>query len=287
MQAHVSSVLKGVMKDGSKAALSDLLGSRAAAQQLSAKMEHGSWHARLGIVLIDDARLRAYSPRAAVEWALRYETGNGMACTRGGTWFSQQEGSDVIEAEAYVSRTQLLTSAASAGYEGPWTRAPAERQVRATASETRQLLRAKAEGWTTSDFPATAEKLRATVLAEDAVSSSPFRIESGADAILESLEKYHTKYEPADILIQDVVVGAGSDVGLFAARRAVACEKKGADNFDSDRELVFGEIVKDDEALKLRYARSIFAPEGSPRRPEQFEPNREYPAATTFTNWAG
>lgn len=165
MQAHVTKVLNGVMKEGSKAALSDLLGSRAAAQALSAKMEHGSWHARLGIVLVDDARLRAYSPRAAVEWArrprgrascrggrtgraprrryvrsgvvdltsrfvdaashdsstpplpqaLRYETGNGLACTRGGTWFSQPDGSGEVEAEAYVSRTAIMGTTRRAG----------------------------------------------------------------------------------------------------------------------------------------------------------------------------
>lgn len=283
MQAHVTKVLNGVMKEGSKAALSDLLGSRAAAQALSAKMEHGSWHARLGIVLVDDARLRAYSPRAAVEWALRYETGNGLACTRGGTWFSQPDGSGEVEAEAYVSRTAIMGNATPAGADGPWTRAPEDRQVRATASETRALLRAKAEGWTTTDFAATADALRASVLASDAVASSPFKTDSGPDAILASLEKYHAKYDPAEILIQDVVVGAGSDIGLFAARRAVACEKKGSDNFDSDRELVFGEIVKEGEALKLRYARSIFDPEISPRRPTELP--AEYPAATNFSNY--
>ena len=66
MQAHLASVLKGVVKDKSKGALSRLLGERAAASRLLERIEDGAtWHARIGIVLVDDARLRSYTPRAA------------------------------------------------------------------------------------------------------------------------------------------------------------------------------------------------------------------------------
>ena len=79
MQAHLASVLKGVVKDKSKGALSRLLGERAAASRLLERIHDGAtWHARIGIVLVDDARLRSYTPRAAVEWALRYETDLGL-----------------------------------------------------------------------------------------------------------------------------------------------------------------------------------------------------------------
>ena len=159
MQAHLASVLKGVVKDKSKGALSRLLGERAAASRLLERIEDGAtWHARIGIVLVDDARLRSYTPRAAVEWALRYETDLGLECTRGGTWFSQQPGSKLVDAEAYVSRTALLDRDAAPG-EGPWTRAADDRKVMATAGETRHLLRAKAEGWTTADFKGTKDCL--------------------------------------------------------------------------------------------------------------------------------
>ena len=58
MQAHLASVLKGVVKDKSKGALSRLLGERAAASRLLERIEDGAtWHARIGIVLVDDARL--------------------------------------------------------------------------------------------------------------------------------------------------------------------------------------------------------------------------------------
>ena len=155
MQAHLASVLKGVVKDKSKGALSRLLGERAAASRLLERIHDGAtWHARIGIVLVDDARLRSYTPRAAVEWALRYETDLGLECTRGGTWFSQQPGSKLVDAEAYVSRTALLDRDAAPG-EGPWSRAPDDHKVMATAGETRHLLRAKAEGWTTADFKGT------------------------------------------------------------------------------------------------------------------------------------
>ena len=235
MQAHLASVLKGVVKDKSKGALSRLLGERAAASRLLERIHDGAtWHARIGIVLVDDARLRSYTPRAAVEWALRYETDLGLECTRGGTWFSQQPGSKLVDAEAYVSRTALLDRDAAPG-EGPWSRAPDDHKVMATAGETRHLLRAKAEGWTTADFKTTKETLKRDVLSSDSVASSPFGVDVGPDAILASLGAYHATYEPADVMIQDVVVGSGDDRGLFAARRTLACATKGEENLDSDR----------------------------------------------------
>ena len=49
MQAHLASVLKGVVKDKSKGVLSRLLGERAAASRLLERIEEGAtWHARLG-----------------------------------------------------------------------------------------------------------------------------------------------------------------------------------------------------------------------------------------------
>ena len=211
MQAHLASVLKGVVKDKSKGALSRLLGERAAASRLLERIHDGAtWHARIGIVLVDDARLRSYTPRAAVEWALRYETDLGLECTRGGTWFSQQPGSKLVDAEAYVSRTALLDRDAAPG-EGPWSRAADDRKVMATAGETRHLLRAKAEGWTTADFKGTKQMLKNDVLSSDSVASSPFGVDVGPDAILASLGAYHATYEPADVMIQDVVVGSGDD----------------------------------------------------------------------------
>ena len=285
MQAHLASVLKGVVKDKSKGALSRLLGERAAASRLLERIHDGAtWHARIGIVLVDDARLRSYTPRAAVEWALRYETDLGLECTRGGTWFSQQPGSKLVDAEAYVSRTALLDRDAAPG-EGPWTRAPDDRKVMATAGETRHLLRAKAEGWTTADFKGTKEALKRDVLSSDSVASSPFGVDVGPDAILASLGAYHATYEPADVMIQDVVVGSGDDRGLFAARRTLACATKGEENLDSDRELIFGEIAADtDGAARLRYVRSIFDPEASVRRPATLPTS--YPQASHFSNFA-
>ena len=285
MQAHLASVLKGVVKDKSKGALSRLLGERAAASRLLERIHDGAtWHARIGIVLVDDARLRSYTPRAAVEWALRYETDLGLECTRGGTWFSQQPGSKLVDAEAYVSRTALLDRDAAPG-EGPWSRAPDDRKVMATAGETRHLLRAKAEGWTTADFKGTKEALKRDVLSSDSVASSPFGVDIGPDAILASLGAYHATYEPADVMIQDVVVGSGDDRGLFAARRTLACATKGEENLDSDRELIFGEIAADtDGAARLRYVRSIFDPEASVRRPATLPTS--YPQASHFSNFA-
>ena len=285
MQAHLASVLKGVVKDKSKGALSRLLGERAAASRLLERIHDGAtWHARIGIVLVDDARLRSYTPRAAVEWALRYETDLGLECTRGGTWFSQQPGSKLVDAEAYVSRTALLDRDAAPG-EGPWSRAPDDRKVMATAGETRHLLRAKAEGWTTADFKGTKEVLKRDVLSSDSVASSPFGVDIGPDAILASLGAYHATYEPADVMIQDVVVGSGDDRGLFAARRTLACASKGEENLDSDRELIFGEIAADtDGAARLRYVRSIFDPEASVRRPATLPTS--YPQASHFSNFA-
>ena len=285
MQAHLASVLKGVVKDKSKGALSRLLGERAAASRLLERIHDGAtWHARIGIVLVDDARLRSYTPRAAVEWALRYETDLGLECTRGGTWFSQQPGSKLVDAEAYVSRTALLDRDAAPG-EGPWSRAPDDRKVMATAGETRHLLRAKAEGWTTADFKTTKEALKRDVLSSDSVASSPFGVDVGPDAILASLGAYHATYEPADVMIQDVVVGSGDDRGLFAARRTLACATKGEENLDSDRELIFGEIAADvDGAARLRYVRSIFDPEASVRRPATLPTS--YPQASNFSNFA-
>jgi len=285
MQAHLASVLKGVVKDKSKGALSRLLGERAAANRLLERIHDGAtWHARIGIVLVDDARLRSYTPRAAVEWALRYETDLGLECTRGGTWFSQQPGSKLVDAEAYVSRTALLDRDAAPG-EGPWSRAPDDRKVMATAGETRHLLRAKAEGWTTADFKGTKEALKRDVLSSDSVASSPFGVDVGPDAILASLGAYHATYEPADVMIQDVVVGSGDDRGLFAARRTLACATKGEENLDSDRELIFGEIAADtDGAARLRYVRSIFDPEASVRRPATLPTS--YPQASHFSNFA-
>ena len=285
MQAHLASVLKGVVKDKSKGALSRLLGERAAASRLLERIHDGAtWHARIGIVLVDDARLRSYTPRAAVEWALRYETDLGLECTRGGTWFSQQPGSKLVDAEAYVSRTALLDRDAAPG-EGPWSRAPDDRKVMATAGETRHLLRAKAEGWTTADFKGTKEALKRDVLSSDSVASSPFGVDVGPDAILASLGAYHATYEPADVMIQDVVVGSGDDRGLFAARRTLACATKGEENLDSDRELIFGEIAADtDGAARLRYVRSIFDPEASVRRPATLPTS--YPQASHFSNFA-
>ena len=285
MQAHLASVLKGVVKDKSKGALSRLLGERAAASRLLERIHDGAtWHARIGIVLVDDARLRSYTPRAAVEWALRYETDLGLECTRGGTWFSQQPGSKLVDAEAYVSRTALLDRDAAPG-EGPWTRAADDRKVMATAGETRHLLRAKAEGWTTADFKGTKEALKRDVLSSDSVASSPFGVDVGPDAILASLGAYHATYEPADVMIQDVVVGSGDDRGLFAARRTLACATKGEENLDSDRELIFGEIAADtDGAARLRYVRSIFDPEASVRRPATLPTS--YPQASHFSNFA-
>ena len=285
MQAHLASVLKGVVKDKSKGALSRLLGERAAASRLLERIHDGAtWHARIGIVLVDDARLRSYTPRAAVEWALRYETDLGLECTRGGTWFSQQPGSKLVDAEAYVSRTALLDRDAAPG-EGPWSRAPDDRKVMATAGETRHLLRAKAEGWTTADFKGTKEVLKRDVLSSDSVASSPFGVDVGPDAILASLGAYHATYEPADVMIQDVVVGSGDDRGLFAARRTLACASKGEENLDSDRELIFGEIAADtDGAARLRYVRSIFDPEASVRRPATLPTS--YPQASHFSNFA-
>ena len=285
MQAHLASVLKGVVKDKSKGALSRLLGERAAASRLLERIHDGAtWHARIGIVLVDDARLRSYTPRAAVEWALRYETDLGLECTRGGTWFSQQPGSKLVDAEAYVSRTALLDRDAAPG-EGPWSRAPDDRKVMATAGETRHLLRAKAEGWTTADFKGTKEALKRDVLSSDSVASSPFGVDVGPDAILASLGAYHATYEPADVMIQDVVVGSGDDRGLFAARRTRACASKGEENLDSDRELIFGEIAADtDGAARLRYVRSIFDPEASVRRPATLPTS--YPQASHFSNFA-
>mmetsp|Transcript_8652 Transcript_8652/g.23458 ORF Transcript_8652/g.23458 Transcript_8652/m.23458 type:complete len:319 (-) Transcript_8652:54-1010(-) len=285
MQAHLASVLKGVVKDKSKGALSRLLGERAAASRLLERIHDGAtWHARIGIVLVDDARLRSYTPRAAVEWALRYETDLGLECTRGGTWFSQQPGSKLVDAEAYVSRTALLDRDAAPG-EGPWSRAPDDRKVIATAGETRHLLRAKAEGWTTADFKGTKEALKRDVLSSDSVASSPFGVDVGPDAILASLGAYHATYEPADVMIQDVVVGSGDDRGLFAARRTLACATKGEENLDSDRELIFGEIAADtDGAARLRYVRSIFDPEASVRRPATLPTS--YPQASHFSNFA-
>ena len=285
MQAHLASVLKGVVKDKSKGALSRLLGERAAASRLLERIHDGAtWHARIGIVLVDDARLRSYTPRAAVEWALRYETDLGLECTRGGTWFSQQPGSKLVDAEAYVSRTALLDRDAAPG-EGPWSRAADDRKVMATAGETRHLLRAKAEGWTTADFKGTKEVLKRDVLSSDSVASSPFGVDIGPDAILASLGAYHATYEPADVMIQDVVVGSGDDRGLFAARRTLACASKGEENLDSDRELIFGEIAADtDGAARLRYVRSIFDPEASVRRPATLPTS--YPQASHFSNFA-
>ena len=226
MQAHLASVLKGVVKDKSKGALSRLLGERAAASRLLERIHDGAtWHARIGIVLVDDARLRSYTPRAAVEWALRYETDLGLECTRGGTWFSQQPGSKLVDAEAYVSRTALLDRDAAPG-EGPWSRAPDDRKVMATAGETRHLLRAKAEGWTTADFKGTKEALKRDVLSSDSVASSPFGVDVGPDAILASLGAYHATYEPADVMIQDVVVGSGDDqcINQIITARRPSCE---------------------------------------------------------------
>ena len=285
MQAHLASVLKGVVKDKSKGALSRLLGERAAASRLLERIHDGAtWHARIGIVLVDDARLRSYTPRAAVEWALRYETDLGLECTRGGTWFSQQPGSKLVDAEAYVSRTALLDRDAAPG-EGPWSRAADDRKVMATAGETRHLLRAKAEGWTTADFKGTKEVLKRDVLSSDSVASSPFGVDVGPDAILASLGAYHATYEPADVMIQDVVVGSGDDRGLFAARRTLACATQGEENLDSDRELIFGEIAADtDGAARLRYVRSIFDPEASVRRPATLPTS--YPQASHFSNFA-
>ena len=281
MQAHVTSVLKGVVKESSKGALSELLGSRAAATALSNKVSGGKWEATLGIVLIDDARLRAYTPRAAVEWALKYETANGeIEETCGGTWFSQKKGGGMIEAESYIART----AAAGAGGPGPWTRAPVDQHVRMTANETRAMLKIKADGWASPDFNAAKAALKENCLAEDAVTASPFEVHVGPKAIIKGLGKYRLSYEPAEILLSDVVVGVGGDCGLFAAQRAVACAAKGSDNFDSDRELVFGEIVLDEDNVpKLRYARSIFNPETSPRSPDPLPDT--YPVASTFSNY--
>ena len=284
MQAHLATVLKGVVKDKSKGALSRLLGERAAASALLAKMDTENWHARIGIVLVDDARLRSYTPRAAVEWALRYETDLGLECTRGGTWFSQQPGSSIAEAEAYVSRTAIVDREAELPPPSCWSRAPEDRKVASTAGETRHMLRTKAEGWSTLDFKGTKAMLRSDVLASDGVASSPFGVDVGPDAILASLGAYHATYDPAEIMIQDVVVGSGDDRGLFAARRTMACAAKGEENLDSDRELVFGEIAADGGAPRLRYARSIFNPEASVRRPATLPTN--YPQASVFSNFA-
>ena len=216
MQAHLASVLKGVVKDKSKGALSRLLGERAAASRLLERIEDGAtWHARIGIVLVDDARLRSYTPRAAVEWALRYETDLGLECTRGGTWFSQQPGSKLVDAEAYVSRTALLDRDAAPG-EGPWSRAPDDRKVMATAGETRHLLRAKAEGWTTADFKGTRRCSR-KMCCRATRWPRALGVDVGPDAILASLGAYRD-LRPADVMIQDAAVGSGDDRGLRRAR---------------------------------------------------------------------
>ena len=154
----------------------------------------------------------------------------GLECTRGGTWFSQQPGSKLVDAEAYVSRTALLARDAAPG-EGPWSRAPDDRRVMATAGETRHLLRAKAEGWTTADFKATKEALKRDVLSSDSVASSPFGV----------------------VMIQDVVVGSGDDRGLFAARRTLACATKGEENLDSDRGPQCGNQISGDPRHRRPY----------------------------------
>ena len=285
MQSHVTSVLKGLVKDSSKYALNELLGSRAAASEISQKLSSRSWNARVGLVLIDDARLRAYTPRAAVEWAIRYETEAGVEETLGGTWFSQASGKTAIEAESYVARTAIVNALDFKKEGGPWTRAPDAALVRMTANETRQMLKLKANGWSSDDFATAIKEIEENCLAEDAISASPFGVDVGPEAIVKSLGAFHLLYEPADIAVQDVVVGTGKDRGLFAARRTVAVANKGSDNFDSDRELVFGEIVKDGKNIpKLRYARSIFDPVSSPRRPDPMP--EKFPMASCYSNYA-
>ena len=285
MQAHVGGVIKGLVKDNSKYALNELLASRA--PDISRKLASISWNARVGIVLIDDARLRAYSPRAAVEWALRYETDAGVEETLGGTWFSQKSGIDKtpIYAESYVSRTAVVPRLEFAPEGGPWTRAPEASRVRMTANETRTMLKLKAAGWAAEDFTGAIADIEAKCLADDAVAASPWTVENGKAAIVKSLGAFRLEYEPADVLLQDVVVGQGADKGLFAARRTIAVAAKGSDNFDSDRELVFGEIVKDEfNVPKLRYARAIFDPLGSPRKPDPLP--ADFPMASCYSNYA-
>ena len=173
MQAHLASVLKGVVKDKSKGALSRLLGERAAASRLLERIEDGAtWHARIGIVLVDDARLRSYTPRAAVEWALRYETDLGLECTRGGTWFSQQPGSKQWMPRR-TSPGPRCSTATRRPARAPGRARPTTARSWPPAGETRHLLRAKAEGWTTADFKGTKEALKRDVLSDDSARRRP------------------------------------------------------------------------------------------------------------------
>ena len=188
--------------------------------QWSAKAPARSASARPDGLFAFEYTLALPTRRDGAHGRLRSSAGNGAlicAATSSwtgsaphGTWFSQQPGSKLVDAEAYVSRTALLDRDAAPG-EGPWSRAPDDRKVMATAGETRHLLRAKAEGWTTADFKGTKEALKRDVLSSDSVASSPFGVDVGPDAILASLGAYHATYEPADVMIQDVVVGSGDD----------------------------------------------------------------------------
>ena len=66
MQAHVGGVIKGLVKENSKYALNELLASRA--PDISRKLASISWNARVGIVLIDEARLRAWFGARVDRW---------------------------------------------------------------------------------------------------------------------------------------------------------------------------------------------------------------------------
>ena len=68
--------------------------------------------------------------------------------------------------------------------------------------------------------------LKRDVLSSDSVASSPFGVDVGPDAILASLGAYHATYEPADVMIQDVVVGSGDDqcINQIITARRPSCE---------------------------------------------------------------
>ena len=110
-------------------------------------------YARIGIVLVDVPGPTRWPCRVGA----RYETDLGLNAP-GGTWFSQQPGSK-LWMRRRMSPGPLLDR--DAARRGPLD-ARDDRKA-ATAGETRHLLRAKAEGWTTADFKGTGALARRSV----------------------------------------------------------------------------------------------------------------------------
>ena len=223
MQAHLASVLKHVVKDKSKGALSRLLGERAAASRLLERIEDGAtWHARIGIVLVDDARLRSYTPRGVGGrsstrriwvWSAP-EAARGSASSRARSWTP----------EAYVpgprcsTATRRLAEALVAAPLRPQGHGDGGRDAAPAAGQGRGLDDRGLQGHEGA--------LKKDVLSSDSVASSPFGVDVGPDAILASLGAYHATYEPADVMIQDVVVGSGDDqcINQIITARRPSCE---------------------------------------------------------------